>query len=219
MDDSRAAIVEGIKTHLGNLTTGCWILHGKASQQLLNVDGYQCEMNPRTFNPFPFQLALLLLLSFARTEAEEFPAANVKTSAVDTLADAQIKTMLRDYIDTDRLGVGLVVGIVDEHGTRVVSHGKLDNGTDRDVDGDTLFEIGSITKVFTALLLQDMVERGEMKLVDPVQKYLPDSVRMPAHQGKQITLLHLATHTSGLPGGPDNLSPKSHRFCSRRARL
>ena len=71
------------------------------------------------------------------------------------------------------------------------------------MDGDTLFEIGSITKVFTALLLQDMIERGEMKLDDPVQKYLPNSVKMPTYQGKEITLLHLATHTSGLPRDDD----------------
>lgn len=107
--------------------------------------------------------------------------------------------MLHDSIEMDHQTVGLAVGIVDEHGPRVVCHGKLDNGTDRDVDGDTLFAIGSVTKVFTALLLEDMVERGEMKLDDPVQKYLPDSVRMPTYQGKEITLLHLATHTSGLP--------------------
>ena len=85
----------------------------------------------------------------------------------------------------------------------MVCHGKLDNGTDREVDGDTLFGIGSITKVFTALLLQDMVARGEMKLEDPVQNYLSDSVRVPTYQGKEITLLHLATHTSGLPRDRD----------------
>jgi CubicO group peptidase (beta-lactamase class C family) len=171
-------------------------------------------MKSRTLNPFFFQLALSLQLSVLVAEnvhGEDSPAANTNASAGIELGNAAIKTMLRDYIDTDKLGVGLVIGIVDEHGARIVSHGKMDNGTDRDVDGDTVFEIGSITKVFTALLLQDMVERGEMKLDDPVQKYLPDSVKMPAHQGKQITLLHLATHTSGLPGGPNNLSPKSWR--------
>ena len=87
----------------------------------------------------------------------------------------------------------------------------LDNGTDRVVDGDTVFEIGSITKVFTALLLQDMVERGEMKLDDPVQKYLPASVHMPTYKGKPITLLHLATHTSSLPKVGNILSPRSWR--------
>src|SRR2546427_2233430 len=168
-------------------------------------------MKSRTISPFPFQIALLLLLSLVRTEAvqaEEFPAANVKASTGDTLTDAEIKTMLRDYIDTDKLGVGLVVGIVGEHGTRVVAYGRVDNATSAEMDGDTVFEIGSITKVFTALLLQDMIERGEMKLDDPVQKYLPDPVKMPAYQGKEITLLHLGTHTSGLPRNPDNLSPR-----------
>ncbi len=127
------------------------------------------------------------------------------------LTTGEIKTMLRDSIGTDNEAVGLVVGIVDEHGAQVVSYGKLDDGTSADVDGDTVFEIGSITKLFTALLLQDMVERGEMKLDDPVQEYLPGSVRMPTYHGKQITLLDLATHTSGLPREANNLSPRSWR--------
>lgn len=90
----------------------------------------------------------------------------------------------------------------------IFSCGKLDNGTDQDVNGDTLFEIGSITKTFTGLLLQEMVERGQAKLDDPVAKYLPESVKMPTCNGKQITLLQLATHTSALPDMPDNVDPK-----------
>ena len=93
----------------------------------------------------------------------------------------------------------MVIGIVDEHGSQVFAAGKLDNGTDQEVNGDTLFEIGSATKTFTVLLLPDMVERGQMKLDDPVAKYLPASVKMPTHGGKEITLLDLATHTSALP--------------------
>lgn len=101
-----------------------------------------------------------------------------------------------------------MVGLVDERGSRVVSCGKMDTGTDRPVDGDTLFEVGSITKTFTGVLLEDMVERGEMKLDDPVAKYLAPSIKVPAYHGKQITLLDLATHTSGLPDKADNLEPK-----------
>jgi len=78
--------------------------------------------------------------------------------------------------------------------------------SDRDVNGDTVFFIGSVSKTFTTLLLQDMIERGEMKLDDPVAKYLPKSVKMPTHGGKEITLLHLATHTAGFPGNPDNMA-------------
>jgi len=172
-------------------------------------------MRRQTIRLFFFQLALLLwpwFLLTASARAGEVNTANIGASAGDTLSDAEIQTLLRDNIDAGKLAVGLVVGIVDEHGTRIISHGKLDNGTDHEVDGDSVFEIGSITKVFTVLLLQDMVDRGEMKLDDPVQKYLPASVRMPTYKGKPITLLHLATHTSGLPRVAGNIvSPRSWR--------
>src|SRR3974390_575141 len=109
-----------------------------------------------------------------------------------------IHAFLQQRIEVEKRDTAVVVGIVDEHGSSVISCGKLDNGTDQEVTGDTLFEIGSITKTFTALLLQDMIDRGEMSLDDAVEKYLPKSLKMPEHNGKQITLLHLATHTSGL---------------------
>lgn len=118
-----------------------------------------------------------------------------------------VRTYLQQRIDNCGANIGVVVGIVEAQGSAVVSYGKLDNGTDAQVDGDTVFELGSDTKTFTALLLQDMVQRGEMKLDDPVAKYLPDSVVMPKRNGKEITLRHLATHTSGLPNVPDNLDP------------
>jgi serine-type D-Ala-D-Ala carboxypeptidase/endopeptidase len=125
-------------------------------------------------------------------------------SAISSAAEAEdftdaIHAYLQHRVEAEKRDIGIVVGIVDEHGNRIVSCGKLDNGTDQEVNGDTVFEIGSVTKTFTALLLQDMVEHGEMKLDDPVAKYLPKSVKMPTRNGKDITLLQLATHTSGLP--------------------
>ena len=75
-------------------------------------------------------------------------------------------------------------------------------------NGDTIFEIGSATKVFTSLLLADMVQRGEVALNDPVAKFLPAGVSVPERNGRQITLVDLATHTSGLPRLPANLNPK-----------
>ena len=137
----------------------------------------------------------ILLTAFPfRASAEEFTNA--------------IHAFLQHRIEVEKRDVGIVVGIVDENGSSIVSYGKMDNGTDQDVNGDTLFEIGSVTKTFTGLLLQDMIERGEMKLDDPVAKYLPASVKMPTHNGKEITLLQLATHTSGLPKMPDNFDPR-----------
>jgi CubicO group peptidase (beta-lactamase class C family) len=69
----------------------------------------------------------------------------------------------------------------------------------------TAFEIGSISKVFTALLLADMVSRGELKYEDPVQNHLPPELVVPRRGSRQITLIELATHTSGLPEFPPNL--------------
>jgi serine-type D-Ala-D-Ala carboxypeptidase/endopeptidase len=118
---------------------------------------------------------LLSALSF-RAAAEDFTNA--------------INAFLRQGVEVEKRDAGIVVGIVDEHGSSIVSCGKLDNGPQK-VNSDTLFEIGSITKTFTGLLLQDMIERGEMKLDDLVAKYLPKSVGMPTRNGKEITLLQL----------------------------
>ncbi len=71
-------------------------------------------------------------------------------------------------------------------------------------DADTVFEIGSITKVFTSLVLADMVVRGEVKLEDPVAKFLPSTVRVPSRDGREITLLDLSNQVSGLPRLPGN---------------
>lgn len=125
-----------------------------------------------------------------------------------SLTDSDIKTILRERIEVAKKAVGIVVGIVDEHGTRVVSCGRFERDGGREVDANTVFEIGSATKAFTCVLLQDMVERRKMKLDDPVAKYLPKSVKMPTRGGKEVTLLDLATHTSALPRMPDNFAPK-----------
>jgi serine-type D-Ala-D-Ala carboxypeptidase/endopeptidase len=122
--------------------------------------------------------------------------------------DSEIREMLVQRIDVQKQSVGIVVGIIDANGRRFVSYGSLSKDTKRVPDGNTVFEIGSITKVFTSLLLADMVQRGEVSLSDPVSKYLPATVKMPERNGKQITLEDLATHTSGLPRLPTNLNPK-----------
>jgi D-alanyl-D-alanine-carboxypeptidase/D-alanyl-D-alanine-endopeptidase len=123
-------------------------------------------------------------------------------------SDAEIRRILADRIDVQKQGIGIVVGIIDSHGRRVVAYGAPEKGDKRPLNADTLFEIGSITKVFTALLAADMAQRGQVSLDDPIQKYLPTSVKIPERGGRQITLIDLATHTSGLPRMPENFRPK-----------
>src|SRR5215510_10064599 len=125
------------------------------------------------------------------------------------IADNEIKSILLDRVDRAKRSVGIVVGLVDEKGMRVISYGKPSQTSNQTLNGDSVFEIGSVTKVFTAILLADMVERGEVSLNDPISKYLPKSVKTPTRDGKEITLLHLTTHTSGLPYMPSNFTPKN----------
>jgi CubicO group peptidase (beta-lactamase class C family) len=102
-------------------------------------------------------------------------------------------------------GVGIVVGVIEPAGRRVVAYGRRGFADAREVDGDTVFQIGSVTKVFTTLVLADMVLRGEVALNDPASMYLPPGVDI-AKRGQPITLLDLATHTSGLPSMPTNFA-------------
>ena len=127
------------------------------------------------------------------------------------LSSEEIREILVKRVDEQKQAVGIVVGVIEPGGRRVVAYGKVASGDSRTVDGDTIFEIGSITKIFTSLLLADMVNRKEVTLDDSAAKYLPENVRVPERNGKSITLLDLATHSSGLPRLPGNLNPKDSR--------
>src|SRR5688500_11428863 len=98
--------------------------------------------------------------------------------------------------------VGIVIGVLESDGTRrVITVG------DAPYDGRTLFVIGSITKVFTGILLAEMAGRGEVRLDQPVAELLPGDVVVPSRSGRQIRLVDLSTHSSGLPRMPDNFNP------------
>ncbi len=149
----------------------------------------------------PLRAGLALLLPRRRISLALILLAAPFPAAAEDFTNA-IHAYLQQYVDAEKINGCIVVGIVDEHGSSIISCGKLDNGTDQRANGDTLFGIYSMTCTFTGLLLQDMIERGEMKLDDPVAKYLPKSVKMPTYHGKEITLRHLVAETSGLR--PDN---------------
>src|SRR5262245_29476613 len=91
--------------------------------------------------------------------------------------EGELRKIIQDRVDLYKKTVGIAVGLVNEKGTRVVSYGKTARESGRDVNADTVFEIGSVTKVFTAILLAGMVERGEVSLNDPLSKYLPKTVK------------------------------------------
>lgn len=120
---------------------------------------------------------------------------------------AGLRGLLVNRVDEAKKAVGIVVGTIGPGGRNVIGYGRARTGDASLPDGSTVFEIGSITKVFTSLLLADMAQRGEVKLDDPVARYLPATVHMPVRNGREITLLDLSMQVSGLPRLPSNLKP------------
>ena len=99
--------------------------------------------------------------------------------------------------------VGLVVGVYQAGTSHVHGYGKVVTPSgDRTPDGRTLFEIGSVTKTFTGLLLAEAVARGEVKLDDPIAMHLPADLVIKPHADRVPTLLDFATHRSGFPVQP-----------------
>jgi CubicO group peptidase (beta-lactamase class C family) len=138
---------------------------------------------------FPI-LFLALLAASAHAAADRIPA--------------PVRDHVTRLVDEGRV-MGLVVGVVDESGSSTFSRGRLASGG-APVDEATIFEIGSISKVFTAALLAEMALRGEVELDEPVARLLPATAKMPL-AGEAITLVDLATHRSGLPRLPDPFDP------------
>ncbi len=135
------------------------------------------------------------------------PAFAQSDATGDGPSSEYMRALLEDHAGPGADSLGYVAGISDAGGHRLVAVGQSGAADGRALDGDSVFEIGSITKVFTALLMADMVQRGEVALDDPVAKFLPPEGRPRAYQDKPITLLDLATHTSGLPRSPENMNP------------
>ena len=145
------------------------------------------------------------MIFFRRTYIALFLSLAAQLSAQGWPNDSALNAALQSRVRTPP-GIGIVVATLEKgKSPRIFSAGG--SGSARPLDGNTVFEIGSITKTFTSALLADMVERGEVKLDDPVSKFLPATVHVPSRGGKQITLLDLATQSSGLPRLPNNMSP------------
>lgn len=113
---------------------------------------------------------------------------------------SRVLTILRDHPAT---GPGVALAASHEADELLLTSGTTARGGGIPVGPTDRFELGSLTKTFTALLLADMVARGEVAFADPIDRYLPSGAA--AHVHGSITLEHLATHTSGLPRLPPGL--------------
>ncbi|MBC5809797.1 MAG: serine hydrolase, partial [Candidatus Eremiobacteraeota bacterium] len=128
----------------------------------------------------------------------------VAIAQTNSAADAELATNIGSRVK-DVTGVGIVAGTIVFGSSNTIVAGST--GGSASLDADTVFEIGSITKTFTATVLADMVRRGEVALDDPIEKYLPAGSTGPTFNGAHVTLLDLATQSSGLPRMPTNFAP------------
>lgn len=114
--------------------------------------------------------------------------------------DAALAATVAQRIHGDRSGACVAVAVIDKAVSRAVV--CADPKAPRAIDADSAFEIGSVSKTFTGVLLAELVAAGTLGLDDPLQRFLPEGVRAPAFEGQAVSLRHLLTHTSGLPSFP-----------------
>jgi CubicO group peptidase (beta-lactamase class C family) len=132
------------------------------------------------------------------------PAPVATTNPLKSTTDKIIDSVVRRYIQKSNT-VGLSIGLIKDGKTTIYNYGETKSGNGKLPTANTIFEIGSISKTFTATILAWYVNQGKLSLTDPIIKYLPDSVAAnPAL--KNITLLNLTNHTSGLARLPLNLT-------------
>jgi D-alanyl-D-alanine-carboxypeptidase/D-alanyl-D-alanine-endopeptidase len=143
------------------------------------------------------------------------PEVSAVTKPKNEIAEAAIKdkadALAAKYLASGRGGVGLVIGVIDGDRRMILAYGETVRGNGQKPRTNTIFQIGSVTKVFTATLLAIYAEKNVVNYDDPLQKYVPTGITVPSKGGRKISLLDLATHYSGLPrtvttGGPTSVN-------------
>jgi len=118
---------------------------------------------------------------------------------------SEIESLAMPYIVSGER-TGIAIGTYDNGKTNFYSYGVKHLEDGGEIDENTLFEIGSISKTFTTTVLAKYHIQEQLNLSDPMQDFMPTGIQIPEHSGNQIQLLHLANHRSSLPRLPDNLN-------------
>src|SRR3989440_5561303 len=132
---------------------------------------------------------LVTIVPWSLTIATSLAGNQPSQSALVLPSDGEIRKILAERVGAQENSVGIVVGVIEPQGRRVIAYGHRNPGDQRPLNVATVFEIGSVTKAFTALLLADMAQKKEVALSDPVVKYLPAGSKVPERNGHSITLL------------------------------
>lgn len=173
---------------------GSWA--GKLSADMNTLTGTWTQGQPMTLN----LIRQLGAIAASPNAPIKFDPAMSPVSAADlqSVLDKDLAEALKSGELAPATDAGVAIGVYEHGATSVYTYGTA--------KPDSIFEIGSITKTFTGLILSQMVEQGKVKFDEPVRELLPPgTAAKPA--GAEITLLDLATQHSGLPRMPDNMHP------------
>ncbi len=127
--------------------------------------------------------------------------AQARTEEIDATLERAGELIPRHIAAGQATGVALALS-APGHETLLAGYGTSGATNAAAVTADTVFEIGSISKIFTNLLLADLVLEGRLALEDAAQDHMPEGLMLPEKDGRQITIFDLATHHSGLPTVP-----------------
>ena len=147
---------------------------------------------------------LLLLIALAACGGGAVTPAMPRSGTNATAHKAAVAAQLQPFIDHEVVS-SVVVGLYDAGKREVYGFGKGPSGVAP--TGDTHYELGSITKVYTALLLADAIQKRELALDTPLADLLPPGVTAPSKDGEVIRMIHLAMHASSLPRIPASMPP------------
>lgn len=117
--------------------------------------------------------------------------------------DPHVEKVLQECIDNEKT-LGLSAIIIENGKMTFYAMGKPHAHAALQVTEDTIFDVGSISKVFTTSLMQILIDQKLFCWKDPLQKHLPTNVKSPEFEGRTIYLEDLAVHTAALPYMPDN---------------
>lgn len=140
---------------------------------------------------FKILLTFLVLLSINLVFAQRLPQKQ------------DIEKIISTYL-ADTNNTGVAIGIISGDSSKIFCFGRQQKSDTLKVSSSTIFEIGSITKTFTAILLAEKILQNKMSIDDPIDKYLPGNVKLMPEMENKIKLINLITHTSGLPRIPDD---------------
>lgn len=117
----------------------------------------------------------------------------------------ETREMIKSLMDDD-ITFGVAIGVVTKEGSEIYCIGKTAKDGGKEIDKDTVFRLGSVTKVFTGILFADLVLKNKINLHDPLENYISKSVKVPERKGQKIKFIDLVTHSSALPVRPSDFN-------------